>query len=87
MKKKKVHKLQRKLLKGVKKLGKANNPAWVSALTAALGALATALGDRSDKLRSVAHEAKERLLPHGPHGSKEGEMPNGMVMKDQPGPV
>jgi hypothetical protein len=82
MKKKKLKKLK----KAIKQLNKKNNPPWASALSAALAAFATALGGKGDRLRQVAHDAKEQLRPRA-ESSREGDMPNGMTMRDQPGAV
>jgi hypothetical protein len=96
MKKKKLARMQRKLLRGRKKTGKADSPAWVTALVTALGAVATALSGKGERLRYVAEDVKERVLTHHTRSEgdedrerrpEDGDMPNGMVMKDTPGPV
>jgi hypothetical protein len=79
-------KTRKKLKKAIKQLNKKNNPPWASALSAALTAFATALGSKGDRLRYVARDAKEQLRPRA-ESPREGDMPNGMAMKDQPGPV
>jgi hypothetical protein len=76
----------KKLKKAVKQLGKTNNPAWASALSAALSAFATALGGKGERARHAAQDAKEQFRPRA-ESPREGQMPNGMAMKDQPGPV
>jgi hypothetical protein len=93
-------KTQRKLKKAFKQVTKGKNPPWVTALAAIAGAVVTALqndGTRG-RIREVAADTKERAgklarettaradgLVH--RKKKAADMPNGMVMADQPGPV
>ena len=93
MKMKKLAKSQRKLKKSIRKLGKKNTPAWVSALAAVAGAVASALTDerKRGRLKDIALDTKDRAkrLTHRSSSSDENpdEMPDGMVMEESPGPV
>jgi hypothetical protein len=97
MKMKKLAKSQKKLKKSVRKLGKKNNPPWVTALAAIAGAVATALSDdrKRGRMKELALDTKDRAkrLVHTTASRDDDEMeeasddmPNG-IMEENAGPV
>ncbi len=91
MKKKKLAKAQKKLKRAVRKVSKGQNPGWVAALSAIAGAVTTALSDakKRGRVKEIASTGKERVQDLVSKRPKEeqDELPNGMVMDENPGPV
>ena len=78
-------KQKRKLKKAMRKL--ATGPAWVTALATIASAITSVLTDegRRSKVKQMAGDAKARAMKIG--RSSRDELPDGMVMDENPGPV